>query len=136
MYATNISETVAVAAANTAYEVTGGFTAGQLHLVTFPDDHYLLVTKAGRYLINWSMSMDTPSAGDNVEGGIMVNGTASSVGTAHSTVPVGGAGNAASNAILDLAANDQVSLFVRNHDNADDITIEHASLSIVQIGGT
>ena len=119
-----------------------GFTAGELHRVTFPtggDEHYLSVDVAGRYLINWSISFaqNTPVAAIETEGGIMVGGVAQSPGKAHRTVAnVSDTGNMCGTCILDLAANAQVSLFVTNETNTTDIDVEHANLTLLHIGGT
>ena len=119
-----------------------GYTAGELNGVTFPtggDEHYLTVTKAGRYLINWSISMaqNTPSAAIETEAGIMIGGTAQNAGQAHRTVSNStDNGNAGGCAILDLAANSQVSLFITNETNTTNIDVEHANLSIIMVGGT
>ena len=58
-----------------------GWLAGDLNLITFPtggDEHYLSVTKAGFYRVQWSLSFNTANPGANVEihGGIAVDGTA------------------------------------------------------------
>lgn len=134
MYATNISQTVTVGATNTAYELTGGLTGGTVLRVTFGGSHYLQVTDAGKYKFHWSLTIDTTTAGDEIEGGIMVNGTAQGNGTSHSAVSVASEGEAvASCGIVTLAANDQVSLFVRNHTGARDIVVEHAALVIEKL---
>lgn len=135
MYFTNSAYTVTVSAANTAYEVDGGFTQGELGgSVTFPDDHYLQVGVAGVYQINWSLSIDTATASNEIEGGFMINGTASNKGTSHTHVSVVSLGTTvAASAIVQLAVNDQISLFVRNHTAATNIVAEHASCTIVRI---
>lgn len=143
---TNTTIVVSISASSTPTEVkdatNDGWTVGELNSVTFPtggDEHYLTVTRAGRYLINWSVSMaqNSPSATIETEQGIMVNGTAKNAGRAHRTVSNStDRGNSGGCAILDLAANDQVSLFVSNETNTTDIDVEHANLSVVMVGGT
>jgi hypothetical protein len=139
----NTQITVAVAVAGTPYEVqTAGadFTTGELNYVTF-SDHYLDVgaNGAGKYLVSWGMSLATAAAGANVEveGGLMIDGVAQAEGRAHRTIANNtDTGNFASCAILDLAANKQVSLYVQNETNTTNINVEHANLTITQIGGT
>lgn len=134
MYATNITQTVTVAASGTFYEVTGGFTGGTVLRTTFGGNHYLQVTDAGKYRIDWSMTIDSASANDELEGGFMVNGTAQSNATAHSSVSAASEGEAlAASGIVTLAANDQVSLCVRNMTGARDIVVEHGTLVIEKL---
>ena len=134
LYATNASITVTVGAINTAYEITTGMTAGLTNLTEFGGDHYIKVSRSGMYLINWSISMDTAVGSEEIESGYMINGTAQSNGTAHTTVPAGNKGsNTASTALAMLDPLDEVSLFVRNHDAAHDIVVEHAALTLVRV---
>lgn len=129
MYGTNFSETITVASANTAYELTAGLTGGIQNRVAIGGAHYLQVTDAGKYICNWSMAIESASAADEVEAGVMVNGTASDKGTSHTTVASASKSSAvAGSLMLELSANDQVSLFVRNHTAGRDITVEHASM--------
>lgn len=134
MYATNISVTVTVAASGTFYEVASGMTGGTVLRTTFGGSHYLQVTDAGKYRIDWSMTIDSTSANDELEGGFMVNGTAQGNATSHSSVSASSEGEAlAASGIVTLAANDQVSLCVRNMTAIRDITVEHASLVIEKL---
>lgn len=134
MYATNISQTITVSASNTAYEITGGLTGGVVLRTTFGGSHYLQVTDAGKYKVSWSLTIDTATVGDEIEGGIMINGTAQSNATSHSSVSASSEGEAiAATGIITLAANDQVSLFVRNHTGARNIVMEHGSLVIERL---
>jgi hypothetical protein len=103
-----------------------------LHNVTFGGDHYLKPTLAGNYLIVWSLSADA-GANDEVEGGYMVNGTAVEKGTAHSAPTAGKAMSMAASCIQNLLATDEVSLFVRNHTDGDNIVVEHGALTIVRL---
>lgn len=134
MYATNISVAIVVAAANTAYEVTSGMTGGLEYLMAFGGAHYIQAERGGIYLANWSLSIDTAGALDEIEGGLMIGGVAQNNGTAHTTVAAAAdASTVAANALLQIAAGDQISLFVRNHTAARDITVEHASLTLTRI---
>lgn len=133
-YATNTTITVVVAAINTAYEVTTGLTGGLTRLMTFGGSHYLQVDRGGTYLVTWSMTIDTNTAADEVEGGIMIDGVAQSNGTSHTTVSVANDGSAiAASALFTLNALQQISFFIRNHTGARDIIVEHVSLTAVLI---
>lgn len=134
-YATNIALVVAVAVANTAYEVNSSMTTGTaLRLMSFGGDHYLQLERNGIYLINWSMSIDTAIAEDAIEGGFMVDGTAIEIGTAHTSVAAASAASTiSSSAVMPLSALNQLSLYVRNHTAARDIEVQHASLTATLI---
>ena len=131
-YATNITLAVVVAAANTAYEVASSMTTGtDLRLMTFGGAHYLQLERDGVYLIVWSMSIDTAIATDQIEGGFMIDGVASNIGTSHTSVPAAGNASAiAASAVVTLAALNQISLYVRNHSAARDIEVQHAALTV------
>lgn len=134
-YATNIALVVAVAAPNTAYEVGSSMTTGTaLRLMSFGGAHYLQLERNGVYLVNWSMTIDTAIAGDAIEGGFMVDGTASEIGTAHTSVAAAAAASTiSSSAVMPLSALNQLSLYVRNHTAARDIEVQHASLTATLI---
>ena len=137
MYGYNISETVGVAATETFYELTTGLTGGELNLVTLGTAHELTVTKAGRYLITWSMSVRTGTANDEVEATITVNNTASTTAAAHTTLPKANASTTlAGSTVLDLAAGDDISMAVLNHTAIRDIVVEHVACTVVMVGGT
>jgi hypothetical protein len=143
---TNTTIAVTISIASTPTEVkdatSDGFTAGELHKVTFPtggDEHYLAVDKAGRYLINWSIScaQNSPAAAIELEGGVMIGGSAQNPGRAHRTVANStDKGNMGGTCILDLAANAQVSLYVSNETNTTNIDVDHANLTVMHVGGT
>jgi len=135
---TNTSITVTVATSSTWYEVdanTPDFTTGELNLVTFTD-HYLTVLKAGRYKIDFHVSASTSIKDQEISVTCGVNGTASETAHSHSiVVKANGASEMGGTTILSLAANDQVSLFTQNESAANDVTISHANLTLVQVGG-
>lgn len=135
LYATNATQVVVVAAANTAYEVTGGMTAGLANRVNNGGAHYLEIVEAGVYQVIWSMSIDTAAAADEIEGGVMLNGGAQNNATSHTTVSAAsGASSIAASGFFRVSQGDQVSLFVRNHTAARNITVEHIALTIWRIG--
>jgi len=135
MYITNATVTVSVGSADVAYELTSGFTEDKVDGVFMGSTGgYLQTNYGGNFLIIWSMSWDTSTPGDNIEGGVMINGVKSEIGTSHATIITGGANAAASSSIVTLVEGDKVSLYVRNEDNADDVVVEHASVTIIRIG--
>ena len=113
------------------------FTEGQTHNTVF-NDHFISVDVAGKYKIDWGMSFAMGTVGGNIEihGGIMVNGTAQdNQGEAHRTITgANQSGDMGSNVILDLAADDEVSLYLINATNTNDVNVEHANLTITQVG--
>lgn len=139
MYNDNDDITIVIDSSDTVVEVNGGFTVGELNKITFPDDHYLLISRAGRYLITYSMSALTASVSNKtIEGCILIDGVRQSPGTSHAEVSPGGSGRPETlngTAILNLVENNQVSLGVSNHDDGTDVVIHHASLTLVMVGG-
>ena len=125
-----------IASANVWVEIPSGFVTGQVHNVTFGGAHYLQVTRAGRY--DAVMSCTLRSANNEIIGAaVAVNGVAQTAGHGHATVPGTNDNTSVSQPIiLDLAANDQVSVAVVNHGSATNLDVLHCSLRLVQIGGT
>lgn len=114
-------------------EIESGWVVGLLSEFTFGGSHYLVVPSNGKYLCNLATTMET---GNNLTIGtaVMVNGVAQPAGHGHTTTA--GAADAISgvqNVILDLTAGQQISVGVVNHSSSDDITIPHASLTIVKL---
>jgi hypothetical protein len=135
MYADNITKAITVSAAKTAYEIDSNLISGLLSGITFTDSSALQVKSDGKYLINWSMSIDTGTADDELEGGVMINGSAKTKGTSHTTVEtISKAQCVSGSLILDLDQNNKISLFVKNMTNTNNITVEHVSLTALKIG--
>lgn len=142
------STTVSVGSADTWYELTSGLVTGEVNNVTFGGAHYLSVDKAGRFEIDWAVSLNTVSAGQEIMVSITVNGadhgvalnsesTNAKSAAQHGTVSgVSKDTQLSGYTILDLAVNDQVSIIVMNKSGATDILIEHVALKIKQDGGT
>lgn len=114
------------------------WTEGQTNNTTF-SDHNIAVGKAGRYLISWdlSASLSTVPAPTEIHDGIMINGTAiRNDGEGHTTVQ--GANvvlSVSGHTIQNLSANDEVSLWLENATNTNNIDVEHGNLTITLIGG-
>lgn len=135
---TNTNQTITISD-NNPTEITGGMTTGEVHLVTFGGSHNLKVVNAGKYACFWSISSSfagAPGGKRETEGGLMINGTMANEGRSHRTMSnTADTGAYSSISILDLSADDEVSLFVQNEDSTDNIDLEHANLVILQIGG-
>ncbi len=120
---------------------TTNITAPELNLVTFPDDHYLLCEKAGRYLITYSFTAEINSVagGDqHVESGIMVNDTIQTdKGIGHEQyAAINKERNLQGHTIIDVPTNGQVSLAIKNTTSSGKIlTIDHLNITVTQVGG-
>jgi len=136
MYADHVSETITVTVATTEYEITAGFTTGAaLSGCTFGGAHYVEVVYAGTYLINWSLSVHSDVNADILGGGFMINGTGNAAGTAHCIAGVLSESMTVSGtAIVPLAAADEISLYVVNMEDTNDIDMQHGSLTVVRLG--
>jgi hypothetical protein len=131
-YLHNSVVTIAVAAGNTAYEVNTGLTGGLTSLMDFGGSHYLSVLRNGIYLVNWTMAAKSATPTDSIEGGFMVDGVAQDNGSGHAGTTtdyftIAGSG------LVTLTPGQQVSLFVLNHDGARDISLRHASFTLVRV---
>ena len=136
MYGDNISQVITVSATNTYYELTAGVSGGSTNGCTFQNSHELLITKAGKYLVNYSMSVKVGATNQTVESEVMINGGGqnntsnhSHASTANSQMSLAGSG------VLTLAVNDVVSLSVSNNTAVNNITVEHVNLTLLMIGG-
>jgi hypothetical protein len=113
---------------------------GELNLVTYTDDGTTLtVSKAGRYLINWSISAESGTANTHLLAGIMINSTTTlqAAGRNHVETPSANRQVALSGtAILDLAANDVIGVGIGSDVDNITITVDHVNLTVVMVGGT
>lgn len=123
-----------------------GWTAGELNVSTFPTggtEHYLVAGAVGMYEVSWDLSISTANAsGGEIHGGIMVNSTAiRDKGEGHRKISASNdTGSMSGHAIIDIASvagtADEISLWLLNTSNDNDITVEHGNVCIAQIGGT
>lgn len=112
------------------------WTTGLTNLVTFGDTHYLAVNKAGVYEVIISASISNSGINDSVGIAVMVNGTAQTAGHAHATLGNANTQSSLSTSyILNLSANDQISLGVVNHSGTTNLDLQHASITLKMIGG-
>ncbi len=134
---------VAAGGTGTYFEISDADIAvGQTNLTTFQNNKELAVTKAGVYKVAYSMSVKATGANKHIVGGIGVDaGGAGSLtiqndGRNHA-VSTGNAEFAISGtAILDLSASSEVGLMATNETDNTNVTVEHVTLSIIQVGGT
>lgn len=129
------SVVVAVAAPDTFYRVNSGLSFGVIKRVLFQNARELVAQVAGTYHVDWHMSIECASANQEIEGSLMVNGTAftpiASHGesvTANRPVALGSTG------LIALKAGDVVALAVLNHTAANNLTVDHLNLAIERMG--
>lgn len=134
MYANNAGVTVTIPVVDTWYPITTGFTSGTNLNTTFKNNHELVVTKAGKYHIQWSISTEISAANQDTEYGISVNNVVQTNTVAHLHFQnTNSELCAASGGIVTLAANDVLRFVLRNRTGTTSIKMEHASLTLVRI---
>jgi hypothetical protein len=134
MYADNNSINVTISNSDTPTEITSGLTGGAQVGCVFQNSHEVKITRAGYYVIVYSISTETSSvANKEMETGIMINNTTKTQGTSHSLISPGGSSRpetcSGSSPFL-LAVNDVVSLFVSNHIDTTTLIVQHLSMSL------
>lgn len=136
MYVDDASISITVGAANTEVKITTGLTGGTCHQFTFQNNSELLCAIAGKYKVDWGMSVSSGTNNENLSGGVVINTAtwqhntegSSNQNNSNNAVHIGGSG------IITLAVNDTVGLFVENESAAHDMTVRHANLSLVRVG--
>ena len=137
MYNHDVSTVVTISVTNTAVRIPSGFTVGQLNLATFGNDREITVENAGRYKIVWSISFTAASANQEIEGSAMVDNIYNLECTAHRRISTAtDTGAMSGNCILDLDADDVISLGVLNETSTANIIIEHSNMSLSAVGGS
>ena len=131
MYAHNSTGTVTVAAADTYYAVSGGFKTGLVSGFTFSNGMHLKPTVAGRYFINYSVSVQSTSANQEIETALMINSIAQTGSSAH-TEDTGAnkPHDLAGSMIADVAANSIIGLGVSNHTGTNNLMVVHGNVTI------
>lgn len=134
MYADNVTGTVIIGAPNTFYMVTGSLSQGSLSGFTFSGNHLLTCGFAGKYVITYSLSVYSASANQEIETTIMVNGVGREELSAHAEgISVNVSRCLAGSAVIELAVGDTVAFGVSNHTGANNLMVQHATLSVVYI---
>lgn len=134
MYVNNGSQSVTIAGVDTYVQVGGGMSAGLTSGFIFQNSKELKTGELGMYLITWSMSVQCATAVQEVEGTIMVDGTANVTVTSHAELVSANKPQVLSGSgIVSLGANALVSLAVANHTGANNLIVPHASISVIRI---
>lgn len=110
----------------------GAMDAGELERVTLTTADTLTVSRRAFYFITWSISF----TGGNViiyEGGININSTRSTSGTARRELGAVDTGSMSSSTIKELQIDDEIQLVIRNTTNTTSATIQSAELVLYQI---
>lgn len=132
----NVPTTVSVAVVDTDY-IVDGMSAGYINGFVFQNSQELKTITPGRYEGIWHISFDVSSVGQEIEGGIAVNGVRVDGSSAHAvTQSATEEADMGAPWPIDLAVNDLVQLVVRNVADTEDIVVEHASLTLKLIAGT
>jgi len=139
-YGNEIGWAQAAAAQNTWYIISDADmtdATGGLNLVTHDGSGKLTVTKAGHYLVNYSVTMECSVLNKHVQTGISINGTVINDAIQHYEVSTPNAQlTIGSTAVVKLAASGYIEIAVRTTDTGTpDLSVDHLNFSIVQIGG-
>jgi hypothetical protein len=123
-----------------------GWFVGELNVVTFPGggtEHYLVTGVTGKFEVSWDMSIKTTIAsGGQIHAGVMLDSTAiRDYGEAQRTIGAANdTGSLSGHTIVDVTSTagtaDEISLWLLNTSNNNDVTIGHGNIVIKQIGGT
>ena len=136
MYNHDTPTIVTISATDTPIRIPSGFVQGRSKNATFQNAREFVVSKAGYYDIDWSISFTTVSANQEIEGFVMVNNAINIQATAHRRISTatdtGAMGGTCS--IL-LAVNDVIALGVLNETSTSNIIIEHANMKLTQVSG-
>lgn len=136
IYADDASITVTINAPNTPVKIASGLSGGSQNGLVFQNGCELRIVIPGTYSVNWSISADTNTAGQEIMGVILKNSVRQPNGTNHATVvapnkavPLAGA------AILPgLIAGDLLGVGVSNETTVNDIMVEHVNFVMLRIG--
>ena len=103
------------------------------------DLHYITVTIAGTYKVDWNMSGHIDSgANSSIHGGVMIDGAATrDNGEDHTDVlNANDSKSMSGTAVIDCPnGTEEISLWISN-DNSADVHVEHGNMAITQVGGT
>jgi len=135
-YGDNIAQAVTVSAADTYYEIGAGLSDGGSNGFTFQSSKELKCLVAGKYKVDYSLAVYTTVANNEIESAVMINSSAQANTTSHTEAMTANAPMSMSGTgILNLAVDDVVNLAVSNHTASNNITVQHANLTLVMVGG-
>lgn len=129
-YQRNGTTTVTVSATDTFY-IIGGMTTGEVSNVTFQNSQELLIQTAGKYAVNYSVSLSDGAGTPTIEVGVLKSGTIQA--NTATQADLSGAGKQSTfsgSGILSLAAGDLVQLGANNKTNTNNLTVTHANLTL------
>lgn len=133
-YTSGANQTISVAAANTKYQVDGGFTEGQTKNTTFIENCGLQIQESGKYLINWSLTLNTAAANDDIRAGLMIGVVPLTPGNAKTSIQANSEdATIGSAAILDLNVDDELFFYVENLTNTNNIIVNNGSMTILKL---
>ena len=139
---------------DTTLTISGSGIANKVQITSFnvdglsnsmtPDhtNDHITITKAGVYLCTLNVSLESTGAGTGAEIGVSVfkNNGATEFTNVHSHRRLSGGGvdigNIAIAGIIDLAVNDTIEVWLWNETNTEDVIINDATLSLVEVAGT
>lgn len=133
MFADGVSQVVPVAAVNVYYQIPGGISGGLCSTVfVFQNSKELRCTEPGPFLATYTMTLSCPAANQQLSACVMINGTPQLNTTNRATNAGGAVKNCslAGTGIIVLAVNDLVRLAVANRTAANNLTMQHANLTI------
>jgi hypothetical protein len=138
-YGHMIGWTQATAVQNTWYNISDtDMTDGELNLIAHDGSGKLTVTKAGRYLINYSVCFNSSENSTHIESGIEISGSGSANAAGimcfdtHERLSV-----TSGTAVIDLAASATIEVCVRTTSaGTPTLTCESLNISAIMVGGT
>lgn len=135
MYADDAAIAVVVSSLGNYFQVASGLSAGLLENFLFQNSRELVCQLAGDYLINWSISLKVSTAGHDIAGSVMVNGTEQHDGENVTSAASSGRNYSVGGSVLvHLVADDLISLCVTDETGTSTVTVTHANLTIAQVG--
>ena len=109
--------------------------AGTLQGFTFQNNQELKCTNPGTYFATWALSVEALGSNQEAEGAIGINNVAQTSTAAHAEIinaakpaTISGSG------ILTLAQNDLVRMYINNHTGANNLVIDHLTLTLTRMG--
>lgn len=134
MYAHNVTGTVDIITQDLFTALTGSVSAGLVNDFTFGSNSQLTCNFAGLYLINWSQSVYSSSANQEIEATIMINTTPQSGSSAHAEDTGASKPHAMGGTMLVRLANgDYIRFCVANHTGTTDLVVQHANMTVMWI---
>lgn len=124
---------ITIVTQDVAVEILEGWTNHYLHNMSNGDGVFTMEI-AGDYQIHWSLSLLTVSPNKDYAAGVMVDGAPVEIGWAHLTLGAStDTGNMSSLTIKELRSGQKVSIGILNHTDATNVSVEHASFSVIRI---